>query len=278
MPHLLPSVWRARKAGVRVVVHARHLPELVIGGFRAGRLIYPVFHRYSRYLYNMADAVVCATPYVKRWMQQNGITTPLYVIPNGVDCRMFRPSASMRATFRERYGMADDRRVVLSVGLLIPRKGVADFTTVARKCPEMTFAWIGASEAGLQAAVADFPDNVLHIPYLPFEEMPAAYNGADLFFFPTHAESYGNVLMEAAACGTAIVLRDIEIYDAWFTHGKDCLKGTTADEFVAAVWQLSSDDRLRETIAAGALETARRHDLERTIDALKAMYEDILNS
>lgn len=276
LPTYLPLIKRARRSGKKVVMHARHLPELVKGGFRGGSLIYPLFHRYSQYLYNQVDAVVCATPYVKSWMEHHGVHSKLYVIPNGVDCSFFRKSAELRERFRERHRLSENDFTILSVGLMIPRKGIHDFVEVAQRCSDTTFIWVGATEKVLERVRISFPENFVHIPYLPFTDMPSAYNGADVFFFPTHAESYGNVLMEAAACERAIVLRDIEIYRGWFTHKENCLKGTTVDEFVQAVEQLKDDPVLRESLAGAARNTAEEHDISHTIDALIDMYEELM--
>ena len=245
MPTYIPLMKKARKKGAKVVVHARHLPELVKGGFKFGNAIYPFFHVYSLYFYNMADATICATPYVMNWMKKNGIKSELHLIPNGVDTSFFSPSRKLRKKFREENEIGDEI-VVFSVGLMIPRKGIHDFVETARKCSEMKFIWIGSSEKGLEKVKIDMPPNMLNIPFVPFQEMPSVYNGGDIFFFPTYAESYGNVLMEAAACGKPLIIRDIEIYREWFVHGRNCMKGGSVDEFAEAIKMLAEDESLVE--------------------------------
>ena len=70
MPQFLPLIKKVKKTGKKLVIHARHLPELVRGGFKGEQLIYPLFNRYSKWLYNQADMVICGTPYVKNWMKK----------------------------------------------------------------------------------------------------------------------------------------------------------------------------------------------------------------
>jgi len=275
MPNYLFLIKKARKKGIKIVIHARHLPELVVGGFKFGKLLHPIFHRYSVYFYNLADAVICATPYVKNWMEKNGVKSSLYIIPNGINFSMFRHSKEMRVKFRKKHGL-EKKFVVLSVGLMIPRKGIHEFVEVAKRMKDKTFLWIGSSEKGMEKVSIEFPENVINISYLPFNEMPLAYNGADVFFFPTYAESYGNVLMEASACKKAVVLRDIEIYKNWFIHGKNCLKGKGVDEFVEAIKLLSLNEELRKKIGTEAYKTAREHDISKTIKELIKVYEEIL--
>ncbi len=275
MPNYLFLIKKARESGAKIVIHARHLPELIIGGLKFGKLLHPVFHKYSVYLYNLADAVICATPYVKSWMEKNEIKSSLYVIPNGINFSMFKQSEEMRAKFRKKYGL-EKKFVVLSVGLMIPRKGIHEFVEVAKRMKDKTFLWIGSSEKGMEKVSIEFPENVINIPYLPFNEMPLAYNGADIFFFPTYAESYGNVLMEASACKKAVVLRDIEVYKNWFIHGENCLKGNSVDEFVEAIKLLASNEELRKKMGMKACKTAREHDISKTIKDLIKVYEEIL--
>jgi len=275
MPNLLFLIKKGKKQGKKIVIHARHLPELVKGGFKFGNFIYPIFDRYSKYLYNMADAVVCATNYVKKWMEKNEIRAKIYVIPNGVDTSFFKPSEEMRKRFREMHNMGDDF-IVFSVGLMIPRKGIHDFVEVAKRCRDKKFLWIGSTEKGLENVRIKFPENFIHIPYLPFEEMPLAYNGGDIFFFPTYAESYGNVLMEAGACRKALVIRDIEIYKDWLIHGENCLKGKNVDEFVDAIEKIAVDKNLMKKIADNAYKMAREQDISKTISALIEIYEELI--
>jgi len=277
MPNFLPLIKKAKRNGVKVVIHARHLPELVKGGFMFDSIIYPLFELYSRYFYNLADAVVCATPYVKNWMEKNGVKVKLYVIPNGVDCSLFKPSTDTRNAFRHKYGL-EDEFVILSVGLMIPRKGVHDFLKVAKRCSDKKFVWVGSTEKTLKSVKIEPPDNFINIPYVPFEEMPSVYNGGDVFFFPTYAESYGNVLFEAMACKKPPVIRDIPVYKEWFKDGENCIKGKTTEDFARAIEKLSTDSELRKKISNNAYSTAKLHDISNTIDALIKMYEALLSN
>ena len=274
MPNYIPLMKKARRRGAKIIVHARHLPELVRGGFKFGNAIYPFFHVYSIFFYSRADAVICATPYVKKWMEKNGIKTKLYLIPNGVDCSFFYPSEELRKKFREEHGIGNET-VVFSVGLMIPRKGIHDFVEVARRCDDMKFIWIGSTERGLEKVNIEMPSNMIHIPFIPFKEMPSAYNGGDIFFFPTYAESYGNVLMEAAACGKPLVMRDIEIYEEWFIHGENCMKGRNVDDFVRILEEMK-EKKLRGRLGKKAREIVMSQDISKTIDKLVRMYEELI--
>lgn len=279
LPTLLPVVTKAKRTGVPVVIHARHIPELVRGGFKFGGVIHPLFDKYSRWLYNQADVVVCATPYVERWMQANGVHAPTVVIPNGVDTARFAPNPAAREKFRQTYGW-DEEWIVLSVGLLIPRKGVEDFIEVAKRFThrqDMCFVWVGSRESGLeQVNITDAPPNTHFLGHVPFEDMAAVYAGGDIFLFPTYAESYGNVLFEAAAAGNALVIRDIEVYQEWLDHGNNCLKGSSVKEFAAHVTRITEDESLRRHLQTRAQILAREHDIGTTVEKLSEVYASLV--
>lgn len=274
MPQFVPLILRAKKRGTPVIIHARHLPELVKGGFKFESVIHPLFNRYSRWLYNQADMVICATPYVQRWMEANDVTSDLTVIPNGVNRDMFSYSDEKRRRFREQHDVGG-QTVVFSVGLLIPRKGVRDFIETARRLPrdDYAFLWAGSTEPGLEHVdISDAPDNVTFLGHVPFEHISDLYAGGDIFFFPTYAESYGNVLFEAAAAERVLLIRDISIYRDWLRHEENCLKGGTVEAFAGEIERVQRDDELRRRLQQGARRLAEEHDISHTVDRLAETY------
>jgi glycosyltransferase involved in cell wall biosynthesis len=210
-------------------------------------------------------------------MKENDVTSRSVVIPNGVDCKRFSFDEDKRNAFRAKYDLRDEW-VVFSVGLLIPRKGVADFIQVARAFEdEARFIWVGSTEKMLKKMdVSQVSRNVDFIGYVPFEEMPTVYAGGDIFFFPTYAESYGNVLFEAAAAGRALVIRDIKTYQGLLEDGVHCAKGKTVTEYTQHIQEIIRDRDLQDTLREGALKLAAEQDLHITIEKLIETYEELL--
>lgn len=277
MPQFLLLIKKVKKTKTPLVLHARHLPELVKGGFKLDGVIYPLFNKYSRWLYNQAEVVICATPYVKKWMEVNGVKSKLVVIPNGVDCERFAYDEKKRRKFRDKYGLGNGW-IVFSVGLIIPRKGVLDFIRVAEKFEDqITFLWIGSTEPGMKKIdVSSKPNNVKFIGHVSFEEMPSVYSGGDVFFFPTYAESYGNVLLEAAAAGRILLIRDIEVYKKWLKENMNCMKGKSIQEYTKHIEAIIYDKNLQEGLRAGALRLAHEHDVKKSVEKLIKTYTDLV--
>ncbi|MBE0519182.1 MAG: glycosyltransferase [Thermoplasmata archaeon] len=274
-------LWAIKRkiSGKPLVVHGRHLPELIKGGFVGGSLFYPFVRMYSVLFYNMGDIVLGATPYVAKSLSRDGVRRPFRIIPNGINREVFVRDPERGASFRERWGVKPDERLVVSVGLRIPRKGVDTFVSMSSRMahrPDVKFVWVGASEVLLKDALDETSTGrVSFVGHIPFEDIVGVYSAADVFVFPTKAESYGNVMLEAASCGCPLLIRDIPVYEEWVKDGIHCLKARTDEEFVSKLEQMLDDPALRASMVTGARSLAEEHDIKKCAKMLKAMYEEM---
>lgn len=147
---------------------------------------------------------------------------PVRAVSNGVDARFFSPDQGGRAgrRLRDRYDLPAERPVVVSAGHLFVRKGILDLVEVARRMPEVSFVWFGDTDPRLRtpevaAALRGATPNLTFAGFVGPADLRDAYRGADAFCFLTHEETEGIVVLEALACGTRAVLRDIPLYHDW---------------------------------------------------------------
>lgn len=160
----------------------------------------------------------------------------IVAMSNGIDTGYFHPDKGCRSNFRRRYGLEDNDRVVISVGHYIQRKGLPEFVELARKMPDVHFFWFGHTSLELvprriREAMENAPANVSFPGYIEREEMREAYCGCDLFCFMSHEETEGIVVLEALACGTPTIVRDIPVYDGWLRDGENVYKADSDEDF-----------------------------------------------
>ena len=279
LPNSFAWAIRRHMSGKPLVVHGRHLPELIKGGFKGGSLFYPFVRCYSVYFYNLGDVVLGATPYVAKSLARDGVKGPFKVIPNGINREVFVRDEKRGAEFRERLGVRPGEKLVVSVGLRIPRKGVDTFiniSSILSKRKDFKFVWVGESEPLLEDALDNLDKgNVLFPGHVPFQDIVGVYSAADVFVFPTRAESYGNVMLEAASCGCPLLIRDIPVYEEWVEDCRHCLKARTDAEFAEKLEMLLDDEPLRRRMVEGARGLAEEHDIKKTAVMLKELYEGL---
>jgi glycosyltransferase involved in cell wall biosynthesis len=116
-------------------------------------------------------------------------STPLWVVPNGVDFALFRPLG--RDGCRRRLGWAPNRRHVL-------------FGAAPHR-PEKRYSLAAAAVAGLADRTVELHalDGVRH------EDVPVWLNAADVVVLTSTHEGSPNVVKEALACNVAVVSVDV---------------------------------------------------------------------
>ena len=174
-----------------------------------------------------ADGVVCTNPDFERECRD---LVPTALIPNGVDIDRFVPGDAER----ERLGLPLDRRIVVMVSALIETKRVAAAVEAVGRTDDLMLVVAGdGPERDLVDSLA-----ATHLPgrfrrvSLPPEDMPSLYRSADAFLHMSLDEAFGNVYIEAAACGTPIVAHDSD-NTRWILGDAAALVDTTDLDLVA---------------------------------------------
>ncbi len=275
------SLFLAKKMkdrGIKVIIHAHTTKEDFENSFKLSNKIAPFLKKYLIHFYNQADLILCPSEYTKKVLERYGIEKKIEVISNGIDIEQFNDVDKKRNLYREKYKLTGI--VPFSVGHVFARKGVSTFINVAKKFPN-TFVWYGDSFNRIlnSAKVIDMaensPENIIFTGYV--DDITAAYSSGDIFFFPTHNENQGIVLLEAAVSKKPILIRDLPVFDEWI-DGKTCLKAKDDEEFALKLKELIGNEKLRKDLGRNAHNfVIKEHDLKIVGEKLKNIYNGLLN-
>jgi phosphatidylinositol alpha-1,6-mannosyltransferase len=186
-----------------------------------------VYQRVYRHALPRMDRVVAISRATRDEAVARGVAPErMVIIPPGCDAEVFQPPRDT-AELRGRWGL-EDRKVILSAGRLVRRKGVDRFIReclpeVVRQVPAAKLLVAGGNPRGalahtedvlasVEAAIREvgLEDHVVVTGRLTSEEMVAAFQLADVFILPVipvpgDMEGFGIVLLEAGAAGVPIV-------------------------------------------------------------------------
>ena len=137
---------------------------------------------------------------------------PVHAIPKGVDAELFRPSG---ANLRDSLGVTG-RHTMLCVARLVPLKNVAllidAMAEVAQLDPKahLIIAGDGPDETALraQAARLGLSERITFTGHVAHQQLAPLYRSADLFVLSSDFDNSPNVVLEAMACGLAVVATD----------------------------------------------------------------------
>jgi phosphatidylinositol alpha-1,6-mannosyltransferase len=201
------------------------------------------------------DFVICISESTRQQCLARGVEAGrTQVIPVGVEPEALRVSLSPeeQGHWLDRWGLQPrPKHVLLTVGRLVPRKGVLFFVSqvlpeVVKRRDDCVYLVVGdGPERGIiEAAVRERRlDRVVRmLGQVPAEELQAAYAMADLFVMPNmpvrnDPEGFGIVTVEARAAGLRIVASAIEGIVDSFTSADDGLLVPPGDTeaFVEAI-------------------------------------------
>ncbi len=134
----------------------------------------------------------------------------IHIIPGGVNTTRFQPNLS-RQTARQQLGWADDRTILFTPRRLVHRMGIDHLlramVQVKQQVPDVWLAIAGKGSLRdpleQQAHELGLSQHVKFLGYLPDEQLPLAYQAADLTVVPSQSlEGFGLILLESLACGT----------------------------------------------------------------------------
>lgn len=220
----------------KVIYYAHSTMEDFQNSFKGSNFFAPLFKKWITHCYNSGDLIITPTVYSKELLETYDIKVPIYNLSNGVDTDFFKKEYEDVNLFRQKYNIALDKKVIISVGHYIERKGILDFVELAKKLPQYEFYWFGYTNPNIisnevKEAVNTNLSN-LHFPgYVNKEELKEAYNGSDLFLFLTNEETEGIVLLEALSVKIPILVRNIPIYSDWLPENKTVYKANDIDDF-----------------------------------------------
>lgn len=241
----------------------------------------------STHFANLCDTVIAPSESIATLISERGVTSPIEVIPTGVDVTRFRGGNG--SGFRASMGIPDNALLIGHLGRLAPEKNlvflaraVIDFLQAN---PQAHFLIVGTGplegtlvdmfvQAGLQEHL--HMAGILGPPLLS-----AAYAAMDVFAFASKSETQGMVLTEAMAAGVPVIALDASGVREVVQDKKNgrLLKAESEQSFVEALhWFANLSSAELAAIKVQVEISAEAFSLPRTADKALAVYQSLQGS
>jgi glycosyltransferase involved in cell wall biosynthesis len=233
------------------------------------------FHQTCRRIYVPSKSTL-------HYLEERGFQN-LEVWSRGVDVSRFHPEVDRQAVLQA-AGADPAKQTLLYVGRLAPEKSVDVLLEAYENLPER---WKGKTELIL---IGDGPlykelsetyreqEDIRFLGFKEGKELCDMFAAADMFVFPSATETFGNVVLEAMASGTAVIGANAGGVSDTVSHMKTgwlCPVGD-AVAFTQAMTALLDDQALRQKLSRSGRQYSEQQSWESIFYRLLDSYRHVV--
>jgi phosphatidylinositol alpha 1,6-mannosyltransferase len=240
----------------------------------------PTVEAIIRRLYRRCDAIFAPSESMAQVLREQRMSYDVGIWSRGVDTDIFTPAAR-DMEWRRSIGLADDEPAIAYVGRLVMEKGLDVFAEtidmLRRRNTKARVVVIGEGPAREWFA-SRMPAQTVFVGFQRGPDLGRAVASCDLLFNPSVTETFGNVTLEAMACGLPVVaaratgsasLVDDGISGRLINPGGN-------EAFAQAIRFYSEDIEARRSAGAAGLKVSERFSWDRVNQDLVEAYLRIL--
>ncbi|WP_231936396.1 glycosyltransferase [Bythopirellula polymerisocia] len=216
-----------------------------------------------------------------------GLTNPIAVIPNGINLSAYE-NLPDRSVLLNSYPQLTDKRIVLFLSRLHPKKGLQHLVEAWRKIvvdnQDVQLVIAGPDnghEAIIRGLVSDLEldSSVLFTGPLYGEQKLAALAAADLFVLPSFSEGFSMAILEAMACELPLLIsRNCSFPEVANSEaGLECESDVTStEEGLRKILSMTNDER-QSMGRNGRKLVEQRYTWDRIAKQFLELYERVVN-
>ena len=234
--------------------------------------------KYKNNIFNSANfTIVTPSLWLKKCVEQSFLKNKdIRLIYNGINLENFTKTDRFEA--RKTLKLPEDKKIVLfsaNGGVKNPFKGgkfVFQAFEKLKNRNDILFLNIGGN-SNIES------ENWLDFGYVSNPEIMAKlYSAADVYLFPTLAETFGMTVVEAMSCGLPVITFETGGVPEIVENNKSgfVVEYKNGEMLTSALEKLLEDNDLREKMAENAIEASKKFSSERMALEYMQLYEELL--
>ena len=250
------------------------------------RLMRYLAKRYTTKQCNQVNKVIVPSSAMRDVLHAYGVNTAIRILPTGIPEQDYQPGKSER--FRQEFGIALDRPVMITVGRVAFEKNIGFLVEVTKKVreriPNILFVIAGegpmlphlkkrVSREGLQ-------QQIMFVGYLDrATQLQDCYRAANVFVFASRTETQGLVLLEAMAQELPVVSTAVMGTRDVLVNQQGCLVAPEdVTQFANKVIMVLTNDLLQQQLATSGKTYVKQWTAPRYAEKLADLYCELRES
>ena len=264
---------RRNKVAVAASVHTRFDTYLAYYHLQA---LEPLARGIMRRFYHRCEIVMAPAASTAEILRAQRMNRDVTIWARGIDRDQFNPERRDMA-WRRSIGLADDDMAIAFLGRIVMEKGLDVFA-------DAVHAFEPSGVKHRVVIIGDGPARPWFEEQLPQaiftgqltgSDLARAFASADVFLNPSVTETFGNVTLEAMACGLPVIAAESTGATNLVRNGVTGLlvDGTDVEEFAEALTTYGRDPELRRRHGQAGLEVAKTMDWDTINSAVIRAYK-----
>jgi glycosyltransferase involved in cell wall biosynthesis len=277
------------RAGYKALLWAQKNNVQVVGSYHTHFTSYFKYYgltpieflawRYLSWFYNSCTHVYVPSQSMIDELETHGFEDGMKIWARGVNTKLFSPK-KRDMEWRRAAGFKDDDVVVTFVSRLVWEKELDTFRhsvqQVASKNSKVKPLVVGDGPA--MDELQKLMPEAHYTGFLEGENLARAYASSDVFLFPSHTETFGNVTLEAMSSGLPCLVADATGSKSLVEHG---VNGGLAEpenkgDFTRKLAIIVSDQSLRNKMKKASREKALEYEWDEINGQLVQNYKEAL--
>ena len=271
--HRAVSWARRHKVAAVASVHTRFDTYLAYYHLQA---LEPLARGIMRRFYHRCEMVMAPAESTAAILRAQRMNRDITIWTRGIDRDQFNPERR-DMEWRRSVGIADDEMVIAFLGRVVMEKGLDIFTDAVRAFATHGFKYhvLVIGEGPARSWFEEQLPEAIFTGQLTGNELSRALASADVFFNPSITEAFGNVTLEAMACGLPVIAADATGATNLVRTGVTGTlgDGTDPDEFAEALANYARNPETRRRHGSAGLEVAKTMDWDTINSAVIRAYK-----
>ncbi len=249
-----------------------------------------ILHVCLRFSLEIADVIITPSVSTKKDLISlyNYPEEKIIVTPLGVNHNAYKPitDKTLLDAFKQKYSLG---RYILFLGALDLRKNAISllkaYVILCRKMglnrvPDLVFGGGRGCknkifEEKYLSLDKTIRDKIRFLGYLPQEEMPFLYSGADVFAFPSLWEGFGLPPLEAMACGVPVVTSNISSLPEVVGDAALLVDPNSYEQIAEAIYKVLTDEDLASRLKHAGIKQAAKFTWKTTAQQTLEVYKNV---
>jgi glycosyltransferase involved in cell wall biosynthesis len=258
--HRAVSWARRHKIAAVASVHTRFDTYLAYYHMQA---LEPLARGIMRRFYHRCEVVLAPAESTAAILRAQRMNRDIAIWARGIDREQFNPDRR-DMPWRRTLGIADDEMVIAFLGRVVMEKGLDVFADAIHAFETFGFKHrvIVIGDGPARPWFEEQLSQAIFLGEQTGADLAHALASADVFFNPSLTEAFGNVTLEAMACGLPVLAAEATGSTNLVRSGitGTLVDGTDPDEFAEGLAAYARDPHLRRRHGEAGLDVARRMD------------------